>query len=84
MRTAFRSPHTSSVLQKRFTLKFSYLKGKKAMKKTYLNPEAMIIEIASEDIVRTSDPFSLSIGNGTDMVNDGGFYDADSFTNMFG
>ena len=84
MRTAFRSPHTSSVLQKRFTLKFSYLKGKKAMKKTYLNPEAMIVTIACEDIVRTSDPFSLSIGNGTDMVNDGGFYDADSFTNMFG
>ena len=54
------------------------------MKKTYLNPEAMIVTIACEDIVRTSDPFSLSIGNGTDMVNDGGFYDADSFTNMFG
>ena len=55
------------------------------MKKTYLNPEAMIVTIACEDIVRTSNPaFSLSIGNGTDMVNDGGFYDADSFTNMFG
>ncbi len=32
------------------------------MKKTYFNPEAMIIEIASEDIVRTSGPLDVVQG----------------------
>ena len=36
------------------------------MKKTYFNPEAMIIAVASEDIVRTSLTEVLGAANGYD------------------
>lgn len=45
------------------------------MKKTYFNPEAIVLAIASEDILTTS-PLSLSNGDG--------FQDNASFGEMFG
>ena len=52
------------------------------MKKTYFNPEAMIFAIACEDILTTSGG-PLTLGNGTDMENDGGFYDKKDIGSMF-
>ena len=49
------------------------------MKKTYFNPEAMIIEIASEDIVRTSGGPLTEVNVAAD-----GYDDYAAFDKMFG
>ncbi len=53
------------------------------MKKTYFNPEAMILSLDLEDILTTSGGSVLSLGDGTDMENDGGFYDKKDIGSMF-